>query len=282
MLRFLKVIAFCLIAVQPLAAQISGAVVVGNGVTKDQLDQAKSIVRAAEANKFQWNVGDFEIFQKGEKAKGELLWEVSDPTIVEVKEVPANTRLMVDNGVRAGDTAPKDHDFPPQKDSFWKFKAIKEGTTSILILSVSEDGKRVVVVAKMTVTVGKRKPPPPPPDSPLVKKFRSALATDVAAGKADKNWIDDLAGIFESASKTIPDSVTTIGQLDELLLAARKAAGIPEPEVQLLNLRRAVQQEIYSRLGVDTNSSAVKLTADTRRLAMVAFADISAALMEVR
>lgn len=157
------------------------------------------------------------------------------------------------------------------------------GTTTLIWMTVQNN--EAVVVAAFQFVIGKPKPVEPdvpPPDDPLVKKFKAAAAADAAAGKADKQWLPKLAGIFESAANFIPETVTTVGQLDELLLAARKAAGIPEPDQQFLNLRRAIQAEIYARLGVDINSSNVTLTPDTRRLAMLAFGKIAVAIEEIK
>lgn len=158
------------------------------------------------------------------------------------------------------------------------------GTTTLIWMTVQNN--EAVVVAAFQFVVGKPKPvvpdePDVPPSDPLGLKFKAAAKLDAAANKADKKWLAPLAGIYESASNFIPETVATVGQLDELLLAARKGAGIPEPEVQFLNLRRAIQQEIYASLGVDINSSNVVLTADTRRLAMLAFGKIAKAIEEV-
>lgn len=150
--------------------QITGAVVVGDTVTKEQEASAKALLDRLKGNNFQWDVGNFQIFQKGAKAKGDLTWDVSDESVIEVKEIAPSTRLMVDNAVRAGESSPKDHDFPAQAESYWKFKAIRAGSTSISIWGVSEDGKKVVRVAKMQITVGKPQPPKPddPPIDPVI------------------------------------------------------------------------------------------------------------------
>jgi len=264
--------------------QIVGAVLFGENITKEQEASAKAIIRQLEANNFQWNVGDFQIFQKGASAKGELTWDISDETILEIKDIPPDTRLMIDNAIRAGETTAKDHDFPAQKTSYWKFKGTKAGTTNVSIYGVSEDKLRVVRIAKMKITVGPKIPdipPPPPPDDPLVKSFRNAIAVDVAANKADKKHLLALSGIYDAASKDSLDSLATMNDLDARLVAARTSAGIPDPDVMYPNLRKAVQAELYSQLGVNVNSGTVELKADTRRLAKAVMAKIATSLMEV-
>lgn len=262
-------------------AQIAGAVQIGNSITKDELTNALRIVDAAKPSVFQWNKGDFEIIQKGPKAKGELTWEVSDDTIVAVKEVPAKTLLWVD-AIRAGSKEAKLWEFAEQVDSYYFFRAVKEGTTQILIFANGD--KKPVCIARMTITVGKPAPKPddPPviiPDDPLTQKLRVAANADYVAGKSDKKILLPLAGIYEGAAAgDFPATVVTCGDLDNLLYQARKNAGLPEADVIYPTLRKAIQQEIYARLGIDTNSSNVKLTEDTKRLAKLTFGKIAASL----
>lgn len=163
-----------------------------------------------------------------------------------------------------------------------------KGTATILWLTVANGEAVVVAGYQFDVAGGKPKPkpdepdvPPTPVDDPLVKAFRAAAQVDAAAGKADKKWLDDLAGIYEGASKSIPDSVTTISQLNDLIANAVKAAGIPEVETQFPNLRRAIQQEIFARLGINKDSGNTTLTIDAKRMAQTTFGKISAALTEI-
>lgn len=173
-----------------------------------------------------------------------------------------------------------------------------KGTATILWLTVANGEAVVVAGYQFDVAGGKPKPkpdepdvPPTPVDDPLVKAFRVAAQADAAAGKADKKWLDDLAGIYEGASKFIPESIRkdsagnplpmTVGDLNEVIANAVKAAGIPEVDVQFPNLRRAVQQEIFARLGINKDSGNTTLTVDARRMAQTTFGRISTALMEI-
>lgn len=142
------------------------------------------------------------------------------------------------------------------------------------------------IVAAFQFVVGKQPPKPDdivpvPVDDPLVKAFRNAMALDVAANKADKKHLLALAGIYERASEDALTSVRTMNALDELLVSARKAAQIPDPDVVYPALRKAVQQEVYALLGVGPNDGATVLTDDTKRLAKLAFGKIATAIEEV-
>ena len=75
-----------------------------------------------------------------------------------------------------------------------------------------------------------------------------------------------------------PASVVTVGDLDNLLYQARLAAKLPEPEAAYPTLRKAIQQEIYAKLGIDLNSGSKVLTEDTKRLVKVAFGQIADSL----
>lgn len=153
------------------------------------------------------------------------------------------------------------------------------GTTTLIWMTVSNG--EAVVVAAFKFVVGKPAPKPddpPPPVDPLVNSFRSAMAQDVSTGKGDKKWLIPLAGIYKIASNDSLDSLATMNDLDARLTSDRVAAGIPDPDKQLLNLRRAVQTELYSQLGVTKDSGAMALKPDTRRLAKAAMAKIATAL----
>jgi len=140
------------------------------------------------------------------------------------------------------------------------------------------------IVAAFKFDVGKPRPVPPKPDDPvvpddpLVKSFKEALNKDVLAGKGDKKWILPLAGIYEAASNDSLESMATMGDLDNVLFSARQKAGIPDPEVQLLNLRKAMQAELYQQLGVNKDSASVPFKPDTRRLAKATLLKIANAL----
>lgn len=162
-----------------------------------------------------------------------------------------------------------------------KVSGIEKGSQTILWMSVA-NGKPYVVKG-YKFDIGPQKPKPKPddpviPDDPLVKSFKDALSKDVLAGKGDKKWILPLAGIYEAAGNDSLESMATMGDLDNVLLSARQKAGIPDPEVQLLNLRKAMQSELYQQLGINKDSASVPFKPDTRRLAKATLLKIATAL----
>lgn len=201
---------------------------------------------------------DQEIIPKGKAYKGWLVSKDS-PTVWEYKTIPADDKY---DRIRVS--------------------GIANGTATIIWHAIV-DGKSVVIDAKVFV-VGKPQPKPddPPviiPDDPLTQKLRVAANADYLAGKSDKKILLPLAGIYEgAASGVFPASVVTVGDLDNLLYQARLAAKLPEPEAAYPTLRKAIQQEIYAKLGIDLNSGSKVLTEDTKRLVKVAFGQIADSL----
>lgn len=187
-------------------------------------------------------------------------------------------------------TIPADNDY----DRLLVTGTIK-GTATILWMTVANG--EAVVVAGYRFDVAGGKPAPPviiPPDEPVIpvedeltKKLRAAARLDEVAGKAEKKHLLPLAGIYLGASndplETLnPDGKTkrnmNMGEVDTVLHEARKRAGIPDHNTVFPYLRKAVQQEIHSRLGVGPDSHEVPLTDDTKRLARLAFGKIAVAL----
>lgn len=163
MLRFTLLL--LLIVPSIAVGQIPGAVQIGQSFTKSEIDKAKTVIDSIKPSIFSWEVGQFEVFQKGEKAQGELYWDVSDETIVTVTEIPANT-LFWYKGIRADSKLSKRWEFPPQASSYWVFEGVREGTTKITVLGFDPTTKKIVQVAKMTITVGNPQPDPGPSPGP--------------------------------------------------------------------------------------------------------------------
>ena len=69
-----------------------------------------------------------------------------------------------------------------------------------------------------------------------------------------------------------------MNQLDDLLLQARVNAGIADPDAVYPTMRRAIQQEIYTRLGINAGSGEVKLTDASKKIARESFAKVAASL----
>lgn len=262
-------------------AQIPGAIQIGEVVSQADVDRARQIIEASKPLVFNWNVGEFQIFQKGSKAKGDLTWDWDNEGIITIKEIPANVPLMA-YGVRAGTGGTAQwHNFPAQKDSYLLFMAVKEGTAKVTITAVSDDGKKSIIVAKMQITVGKPTPKPDdPPDNPpieddLTKGMRVAFAKDKAANIADPKFLLALSGIYEAASKDDLANIKTAGDLDTLLNSARQAAGIPDPDKMLTETRQYIKRQLQANLGKD---QAQPLSVDAKRLAKVLMGKISDAL----
>jgi hypothetical protein len=263
------------------SAQIAGAVQIGNVLSKEELDKAKAeldkakqIVDSNKDTPLNWNKGEFQLVERGTKAAGPLFPVAADESILGIKEIAPDTRLIVD-GVRVGDTVAKEHDFPAQKQVYWRFKTLKEGSTTVWIFANGEAGKPPVVIDKMRIVVGKPAPDVPPDDpvvpvdDELTKGMRTAFAKDKVAGIGDTKWLLPMAGIFEAASKDSLDTVKTAGDLDNLLYAARVAAGVPDPDKTLSETRQFIKRQLQANLtgGVDAPATvldaAKKTTAKT-------------------
>ena len=269
-----------------LHAQIPGAVQVGQNFTKEELDKAKKIVDSAKATDFNWKLGQFQVFQKGERAKGKLYWDVSDPDILKVDEIAPNT-LFWYKGIRADTTDLKRWEFPPQVESYWVFEGIKEGVTKISIFGVSPDGKEVILVAKMSVTIGKPPKPVDPVDpidpvdpTPTNDQIVLAARSDIKAGKGTANDVEAYASLYSLYAAQVKNgsSLVTVGDLyKEMNLAIDKLLG-EDIEKTLPTLRKAVGAELRSK--IPTNA-ALKI-ADNKTVISDEFLSISKRLQGVR
>lgn len=151
----------------------------------------------------------------------------------------------------------------------------KNGTATLIWMTV-QNGEAVVVAAFQFV-VGKPAPKPvDPPDDPVIpvdddltKAMRAAYAKDKVAGIGDPKYLIAMSGVYEAASNDSLDTIKTAGDLDDLLLAARKAAGIPEPDKVLTETRQFIKRQLLANLtgGVDAPATvmdaAKKTTAKT-------------------
>lgn len=261
------------------------AVVVGEFPPPEKIKEAKYTLATAEPKVLALNVGEFEIIEPAKSLAGiPLYWHISDANIMQRIDVAANqtTGLWMK---RRGEPEAKLHLFPARPVAWVILVGAKQGASSIAIIRNGlTSSEPPLVVDTVAVTVGTPKPidpPLPPPDDPLVKAFRTAMAQDIAAGKGDKKWLLPLAGVYEAASNDSLDSLATMNDLDARLNSARIAAGIPDPDKQFLNLRRVIQSELYSQLGVSKDSGSIPFKVDTRRLAKAAMAKISASIEEI-
>lgn len=260
-MRYLLCLLLAITFVSNLHAQIPGAIQVGNSFTKDEVDRARSLLDAVKPSVFQWNVGNYEIFQKGSKAQGELTWEISDETIVEIREIPANTLYEIE-AVRAGSTATTFSSFAPQKDSYWRFRAIAPGTTSISIWGT--DGKKAIRIAKMQITVqGSNPKPPVDPTDVLVMAARK----DIANGNGKLSQVDDFAFLCATFAKQLTDGkeFKNVGDFTNYIQNAGEAMLGDKAKVLPL-LRRAVGDEINSKLTRDPAADVSKQYRETASL----------------
>jgi hypothetical protein len=201
--------------------QPPGAIVLGGPKpTVEAIQQAKSVLAAAEEKEVIWNVGEFDVLVRGATAKGEVRFDSTDESVLMLDEIPAGVVLWL-NDIRAGQKDRLLHKFDKQTETYWIARAAKEGRTTIKVWANGENGKPPVIVARLDVRVGKPKPPPPPPPDPdnppdnpdadatLVKEFRDLLAKDKAVNNGPwdkakawaKSYVDtaDMLGIADPA-----------------------------------------------------------------------------------
>lgn len=254
---------------------------VGGSYTTVELENAKKIIRESQPKALKLEVGEFEVIEPAASVTSPLLWIVQDDTICQRIDIKPNQPFGVWMK-RRGEVAARYHAFEAKPFGWILLIGVKQGQSiTHIVRNGANDKEAPAVIDKLDVTVGEvipPKPPEPPVGDPLVKSFRNAAAKDATLGKADKQWLLPLAGIFEMASEDSLDGLTKIADINSRLLAARKAAGIPEPDLQFPSLREAIRQEIYRALNVGENDGNVTLTADTKRLAKVCFGKISKAL----
>lgn len=150
---------------------------------------------------------------------------------------------------------------------------VKTGQATLIWMGVK--GDEAVVIAAFQFAVGKPAPKPvEPPDDPVVpvdddltKGMRAAFAKDTVAGIGEKKWLLPMAGIYEAASKDSLDSIKTAGDLDNLLTAARIAAGIPDPDKTLTETRHFIKRQLLANLTGGVDAPATVLDAAKKTLA---------------
>lgn len=253
---------------------------VGGNYTTVEIEKAKEVLAASQPKTLKLEVGEFEVVEPAANVTSPLLWIVQDDSICQRIDIKPNQPFGVWMK-RRGDAVAKYHAFDAKPVGWILLIGVKQGQSITHIVRNGADKEPPAIVDKLDVTVGTPvppKPPEPPVDDPLVKTFRQAAAKDATAGKADKQWLLPLAGIYEMASEDDLSGLRTMADLDSRLLAAREKAGIPDYINQFPELRKAIQAEIYRALNVDAGSGATVLTDDTKRLAKVCFGKVSKAL----
>lgn len=150
---------------------------------------------------------------------------------------------------------------------------LKSGTAT-LIWHMVQNGESEIVAAFQFI-IGKSIPKPvEPPDDPVVpvddeltKGMRAAFAKDTVAGIGNKQWLLPMAGIYEAASKDSLETIKTAGDLDNLLTAARVAAGIPDPDKTLTETRHFIKRQLQANLTGGVDAPATVLDAGKKALA---------------
>lgn len=252
----------------------------GDAIPAQAVDAAQKTIDAAKPKMLALNPGEFEIIEPAKGVAASLLWLSTDPSTMQRLEIPAGQAFSI-YGIRRGDKVAKHHVFQARAFAWSVVIGATQGH-NVLTLVKSGDKPELapVVVDTIDVTVGKPKPvvPDVPVDDALTQALRVAANADYKAGKSDKKILLPLAGIYEAAANDTLATVTTVGALDDRLYQARLAAGIPEPEVAYPTMRKAIQTEIYSKVGVDNNSASKPLTDAMKKSANAVFSRVAASL----
>jgi len=255
-------------------------ITVGDAVQQTDIDLAKATLEKATPKTLTLQVGEFEVIEPAKGITGPLLWIISNETSIQRIEVAANQPLALWLK-RRGETAPRLHQFPAKPFPWVILVGIKTGASTIHIIRNGTTATSApTIVDKLEVTIGGSIPPTPPTpvEDDLTQALRTALKLDQQANQADRKWLLALAGIYEAASRDSLESIKTAGELDQLLNTARQAAGIPEPDRALPNVRQRIRQELLTRLNIPENGQSQPLTAESRKLAKTVLQNIANAL----
>lgn len=182
----------------------------GNNLTADQIAAAQKkvadlneLIKSAKSREFQLNVGDYLTVDPPDSIKGDLLWLVTDESLL--KQVTIKPQTAFATFLRhAGATEASYQEFPARAVAWYMLVGLKEGRTVITIIVNGEAGKAPVVLDKLDITVGRPKPPPPPPDAdPLLK----AAAADMNAGKGKAEDLDFFRNYLTTWAAALPGTV---------------------------------------------------------------------------
>jgi len=101
------------------------------------------------------------------------------------------------------------------------------------------------------------------------------------AGIGDPKWLMAMAGIYEAASLDSLETVKTAGDLDNLLYAARVAAGIPEPDKVLTETRQFIKRQLLANLTGGVDAPATVMDAEKKKTAKALMAKIADSLEKI-
>ena len=268
----------CWLLAWPLAgyAQIT----IGDAIPPAEVEQAKATLEKATPKTLSLEVGEFEVIEPAKAITGPLLWIISNESSMQRIDVAANQPL----GLwlkRRGETATKLHQFAAKPFPWVILIGVKPGASTIHVIRNGTTATSApAIVDKLEVTIGGTVPPTPPipVEDDLTQALRAAIKLDQQTNKADRKWLLALAGIYDAAGHDSLESVKTAGELDQLLNNARQAAGIPEPDQALPNLRQRIRQELLTRLNISETGQTQPLTAESRKLAKTVLSNIAHAL----
>jgi hypothetical protein len=269
----MRFLALLLMLCAPLLAHAQ--VIVGDAISAKDLKLARDTLERATPKTLTLEPGEFEIIEPAQALKQPLLWLTSDDTLLQRIDVAANQPLGLWMK-RRGESSAKLHQFPAKPFAWVIVVGAKPGSVALTIIRNGENQTAPVVVDTLIITLGGIPPPPPTPiDDAFTKSLRLALQQDQQSGLFEKRWLLALAGIYATASRNELTAIKTVGDLDALLITARQAAGIPEPEKMLPTIRQRLRQELLTQLNVTDADAGKPLTSERKQLARQTLARIA-------
>lgn len=273
----MRLIVIMYLCTWPMAAWAQ--ITIGDAIPAHEVEQAKAMIEKATPKTLTLQPGEFEVVEPAKGVKTPLLWLTTPDAIVQRIEVAAQQPLALWMK-RRGDAVPQLHQFPAKPVTWAIVVGVRQGTATVQIIRNGANNTAPVVIDTLVVSVGGPAPVPPTPpvEDELTKSLRAALLQDQQAGRAEKKWLLALAGIYSTASRDSLESIKTASDLDNLLIAARQAAGIPDPELMLPTLRQRLRQELLTQLNVSDQTANQPFTIEARRIARQTLTHIAQAL----
>lgn len=263
------------------------SIYIGDSIPQKAIEEAKQTLAAAQAKILRMNVGEFEVIEPAKNMQNVPMLQLpSNSPLFSMRVIPAKQSHSV-TGTRRGDTGLNEYYFPA-KDYAWSIiTGKKDGESAVdFVVNGATKEQPPSRVDTLSVIIGKPAPKPvDPPDDPVIpvdddltKGMRAAFAKDKVAGIGDTKWLLPMAGIFEAASKDGLDTVKTAGDLDNLLYAARVAAGIPDPDKTLSETRQFIKRQLQANLTGGVDAPATVMDAAKKTLAKSLMAKVAESL----
>lgn len=263
-------------------------VVLGETVSKAEVDQAQKTVRRAAPQVLKLGIDEFEVIVSDDKLTVPIQWLFEDVPFVGFEEVKAGEVYSI-KGRRAGETEVKRHRLPARDKDYIVAWGLGNGTTTMYLNKNGDDAKKIPpqAVSKLKLIAGDGdKPPVPKPDDPVVpvdseltKKLRTAFATDMVSGKGSKSVALALSDIYAALSRQKFTDVKTIGELNNIVgVAIGNNPSIPAPEKFMTAVRTEIMSYLLSKLNATLNSTLDPLTDERKAAAIAGFAEIAKSL----